>query len=166
MKKADIYSLLVIPETAQYLLTLEEEAGTRLIPIWIGPSEGMAVSAALRKEYFPRPLTHDLICNTIREMNASLKKITVTDLVDGVFYASMTIGRGKKEYVVDARPSDAIAIALRAQAPIFIDDKVFEKCPVIDKPISTDEMEAFKKRLKTLKPEDFFQEKTSNGRMD
>ncbi|MFA5069082.1 MAG: bifunctional nuclease family protein [Candidatus Omnitrophota bacterium] len=166
MKKADIYSLLIVPETAQYLLTLEEVTGTRLIPIWIGPAEGMAVSAALRKEYFPRPLTHDLISNMITVIGAALERVTITDLIDGTFYSKMTIRQGERGYTVDARPSDAIAIALRAGAPVYIDDKVFKKCPVINKPISTNEVEAFKKRLKTIRPEDFFREKSKNGRMD
>jgi hypothetical protein len=166
VKKADIYSLLIVPETAQYLLTLEEVTGTRLIPIWIGPAEGMAVSAALRKEYFPRPLTHDLISNMITVIGAALERVTITDLIDGTFYSKMTIRQGERGYTVDARPSDAIAIALRAGAPVYIDDKVFKKCPVINKPISTNEVEAFKKRLKTIRPEDFFREKSKNGRMD
>jgi len=166
VKKADIYSLLIVPETAQYLLTLEEVTGTRLIPIWIGPAEGMAVSAALRKEYFPRPLTHDLISNMITVIGAALERVTITDLIDGTFYSKMTIRQGERGYTVDARPSDAIAVAFLAGAPVYIDDKVFKKCPVINKPISTNEVEAFKKRLKTIRPEDFFREKSKNGRMD
>jgi uncharacterized protein len=158
MKKANIYSLMVIPEIAQYMVTLEDVPGTRLIPIWIGPSEGMAISAALRKEFFPRPLTHDLIWNILKAMGAIVEKIVVTDLINGTFLADMHIKHSEKLYKIDARPSDAIAIALRASSPIFVDDKVFDKCPVIEKPITEDEVESFKKRLETLKPEDFFKD--------
>ena len=163
MKRVNIYSLMVVPKAAQYMVTLEEMSGTRLIPIWIGPSEGMAISAALRKELFPRPLTHDLTWNIIKAMEASIDKIVVTDLVRGTFLAEIYIKHAGKSYTIDARPSDAIALALRSSAPIFADDKVFKKCPVIEKPITDGEVEAFKDRLKTLKPEDFFREKKSDG---
>ena len=156
MKKTNIYSLMVIPEAGQYMVSLEEENGTRLIPIWIGPAEGMAISAALRKEFFPRPLTHDLIWNILKEMGAIVEKIVVTDLVNGTFLAQIYLKHSEKQYKIDARPSDAIAIALRSSSPIFTDEKVFNKCPVIEKPITEDEVKSFKKRLETLKPEDFF----------
>jgi len=147
----------------QYMVTLEEVPGTRLIPIWIGPSEGLAISASLRKEFFPRPLTHDLIWNIIKAMEASVDRIVVTDLVNGTFLAEICIKHAEKAYTIDARPSDAIALALRSSAPIFADDKVFKKCPVIEKPITDAEIEAFRDRLKTLKPEDFFKENKNNG---
>jgi uncharacterized protein len=158
MKKTNIYSLMVIPDIAQYMVTLEEVPGTRLIPIWIGPAEGMAISAALRKEFFPRPLTHDLIWNILKAIGAIVERIVVTDLVNGTFLAEMHIKHSDKEYRIDARPSDAIAIALRSSSPIFVDEKVFSKCPVIEKPITENEVESFKKRLETLKPEDFFKD--------
>jgi uncharacterized protein len=158
MKRVSIYALAVVPEAVQYMVTLEEEKGTRLIPIWIGPSEGMAISAALRKEFFPRPLTHDLIWNMLKALNSTVEKVVIKDLLNGTFLADIHISHSEKEYIIDSRPSDAIAIALRSQSPIFVDDKVFKKCPVIEKPITKDEIEAFKERLKTLKPEDFFKE--------
>jgi uncharacterized protein len=159
MKKVSVYSLIIVPEAAQYMVTLEEECGTRLIPIWIGPSEGMAISAALRKEFFPRPLTHDLIWNILKTMGAIVEKIVVTDLINGTFLAQIYIKHSEKLYKIDARPSDAIAIALRALSSVFVDDKVFDKCPVIEKPITEDEVESFRQRLETLKPDDFFKEK-------
>jgi uncharacterized protein len=158
MKKAGIYSLAIIPEIAQYMITLEESQGTRLIPIWIGPSEGMAISAVLGKRAFPRPLTHDLMCNIINKTNLGVEKILITDLIDGTFYAEIFINSGKASYVIDARPSDSIAIAIRLGSPIYISEKVFQKCPVIEKPITDKEVKSFKERLKTLKPEDFFKE--------
>jgi uncharacterized protein len=158
MKKVSIYSLIIVPETFQYMVSLEEEGGTRLIPIWIGPAEGMAISAALRKEFFPRPLTHDLIWNILKTMGAIVERIIVIDLIDGTFLAQIHIKHSEKQYKIDARPSDAIAIALRSSSPMFMDEKVFSKCPVIEKPITEDEVESFKKRLETLKPEDFFKE--------
>lgn len=159
MKRVNIYSLIIVPETIQYMVTLEEMPGTRLVPIWIGPAEGMAISAALRKEFFPRPLTHDLMWNILKAMEAAVDKIVVTDLINGTFLAEIYIKHAEKSYIIDARPSDAIALAIRSSAPIFAGDKVFEKCPVIEKPITEGEIVSFKERLKTLKPEDFFREK-------
>ena len=158
MKKAKIYSLIIVPEAGQYMVTLEEAEGTRLIPIWIGPSEGMAIAAALQKSAFPRPLTHDLICNMLTKIDAVVEKVVVTDLVDGTFFGEIVIKHEKKSCSIDARPSDSIAIALRMNAPVFVDEKVFKKCPVIEKPITEAEVRVFKERLKTLKPEDFFKE--------
>jgi uncharacterized protein len=158
MKRVNIYSLIVVPETVQYMVTLEETPGTRLVPIWIGPAEGMAISAALRKEFFPRPLTHDLVWNILKAMGSAVEQIVVTDLVRGTFLSEIHIEHDKKHYIIDARPSDAIAIALRSGSSMFIDDKVFHKCPVIEKPITADEIDGFKERLKTLKPDDFFKE--------
>lgn len=158
MKKVNIYSLIIVPEAIQCMVTLEEIPGTRLIPIWVGPAEGMAISAAIRKEFFPRPLTHDLIWNILKAMESVIEKIVVTDLVNGTFLADIYIKHAEKSYTIDARPSDAIALAVRSSAPIFVEDKVFDKCPVVKKPITKDEIASFKQRLKTLKPEDFFRE--------
>jgi uncharacterized protein len=163
MKKVSIYSLIIVPETVQYLVTLEEEKGTRLIPIWIGPSEGMAISAALRKEFFPRPLTHDLMWDILKAMGAVVEKVVVRDLENGTFLADMYVKHSESLHKIDARPSDAIAIALRSLSPIFVDGKVFDKCPVIEKPITADEIESFRHRFETLRPEDFFKEKKDNG---
>jgi len=159
VKKTRVYSLIIVPEAFQCVVTLEEIGGSRLIPIWIGPSEGMAISAVLNRENFPRPLTHDLITNILKEMKADISRVIITDIKNSTFFAEIIIKYARKKHTIDARTSDAIAIALRVGCDIFMDDKVFEKCPVIEKPISKEEVEAFKKRIETLKPEDFFKDK-------
>lgn len=158
MKKANIFSLVMVPQTGQYLVTLEELEGTRLLPIWIGPAEGMAIAAALQKQDFPRPLTHDLLTNILKELEAKVEKVIITDLRDDTFYANIILKTKEKIYNIDSRPSDSIAIAVRTQAPIFIEDKVFEKCPKIHKPITDEEAKKFKKEIVNLRPEDFFKE--------
>jgi uncharacterized protein len=158
MKKAKIYSLIIVPEAGQYMVTLEEIEGTRLIPIWIGPAEGMAIAAAIQKSSFPRPLTHDLICNMLNTIKVDVEKIVITDLIDGTFFAKIFMSQEKNNYSIDARPSDSLAIALRLNKPILVTDEVFKKCPVIEKPITDKEVKDFKERLKTLRPEDFFKE--------
>lgn len=159
MKEAKIFSLAIAPEAGQYLLTLEEIDGSRLLPIWIGPAEGMAIAAALQKESFPRPLTHDLFANILKEFKAVIEKVVITELKDDTFYADIVLKADNKNYHIDARPSDSIAIALRAQAPIFIEEKVFNGCPEIHKPITDEEIRRFKDKLEHLKPEDFFKGK-------
>lgn len=162
MIKAKIFSLVMVPRAGQYLVTLEEQDGIRLLPIWIGPAEGMAIAAALQKQDFPRPLTHDLIINLLKELGAKIEKVVITELKNDTFYADIVLKVNGKLHRIDARPSDSIAISVRAQAPIFIENEVFEKCPKIDKPISEREIEKFKKDLANLRPEDFFKEK-KNG---
>ncbi|MFH0732940.1 MAG: bifunctional nuclease family protein [Candidatus Omnitrophota bacterium] len=158
MKQVKVYSVILMPQLGQYLVTLEEEQGIRLIPIWVGPAEGMAIGAKLNKQSFPRPITHDLLTDIFAKLKVKLEKVTVTDLKDSTFYATITIASGKKTYEVDSRPSDAIALAIRNGSPIFVEDIVFDKCPVIQKPITADEIKDFKKDLENLKPEDFFKE--------
>ena len=156
MIEAKIFSLVIVPEAGQYLVTLEEKNGTRLLPIWIGPAEGMAIAAALHGQDFPRPLTHDLLTNILKELQVGIEKIVITDLKNDTFYANILLKVDSRAYTIDSRPSDSIAVAVRVSAPIFIEEKVFEKCPAIHKPITKEEVERFKKDIEHLRPEDFF----------
>ncbi|NOY52610.1 MAG: bifunctional nuclease family protein [Deltaproteobacteria bacterium] len=158
MKEFKIFSLMLIPIPAQYVIYLEEVGGTRLIPIWIGINEGNAIVYKLQDEPPPRPMTHDLLANIIRTIDMHLEKITVSDLKDNTYYAVIDLWNGTKHYSIDSRPSDAIALAVRTDAPIFVSDAVMDKCPVIRKPITDDEVEKFKNELQQLRPEDFFRD--------
>jgi len=159
MREAKIFSLVVVSELGQYLVTLEEVDGTRLIPIWIGPGEGMAIAAVLQGEPFPRPLTHDLLKNILEVLDVEVKHIVVTELKDDTFYANIKLAAGKRELDLDARPSDSLALALKCKAPIYIDDRVFKECPVIHKPITDHEVDSFKRSLEKLRPDDFFKDR-------
>jgi len=156
MKEARIFSLIMVAQAGQYLVTLEELGGTRLIPIWIGPAEGIAIAASLQNEPFPRPLTHDLLVSILKEVDVSIKEVIISDLKNDTFYADIVFKSKNKELRIDARPSDSLAIAVRTGARIYIEDKVFEKCPEIQKPITKEEVEKFKIQLNNLRPEDFF----------
>lgn len=101
-------------------------------------------------------MTHDLMKNIFDTIGAKLQKIIISDLKDDSYYAIIELKLDEKTYEIDARPSDSMALAIRTKTPIFIDEKVLEKCPVIMKPISDDEVEKFKEQLKNIKPEDFF----------
>jgi len=156
VKEARIFSLVLIPILGQYVVTLEEVGGQRLIPIWIGVSEGNAIGLKLQGEALPRPMTHDLMVNLLGQLGAKVERIVVADLKEGTYYAVIEVATDGKRYSVDSRPSDAMALAVRMNAPIFVDDKVWKKCPVIMKPITDEEVEKFKRELQSLRPEDFF----------
>ncbi|PIQ83063.1 MAG: hypothetical protein COV76_00545 [Candidatus Omnitrophica bacterium CG11_big_fil_rev_8_21_14_0_20_64_10] len=157
-KEAKIFSLVLIPLLGQYVVTLEEVAGQRLIPIWIGVNEGNAIGLKLQEEQLPRPMTHDLMSNLLDMFRIKVERIVVTDLKEGTYYAVLHLMEGSRRFKVDCRPSDAMALAVRTQSPIFIEERVLKKCPVIMKPISEDDVAKFKKEIQGLKPEDFFKD--------
>jgi len=158
MRKAKIFSLILMPQVHQYVVILEELEGDRLLPIWIGLTEGNAIAFHLEKQKMPRPMTHDLLSNMFGKLNIKVEKVVINDLRESTYYATVHIKADAKSHSIDARPSDSMAIAVRANAPIFIDEKVFNKCPIIRKPISEEEAKAFRSRMKDLKPEDFLKE--------
>jgi bifunctional DNase/RNase len=113
---------------------------------------------ALSGQKFPRPLTHDLFLGMLETLGGEVKKILITALKDSTFFAEIHMEHGGKAHVLDARPSDSIALAVRQKCPIFVADQVFEACPELLKPISDEEVQDFKKKLEDMKPEDFFRD--------
>lgn len=158
MKKAKIFSLMLLPFAEQYIVMLEEESSSRLIPIWIGTNEGNAIAIHLNGERTPRPGTHDLMSNIFALTDLSMQKIVISDLNDNTYYAYIVLEKDDEVLEVDSRPSDALALAVRNGTPIYIDELVLEKCPIIKKPISEDEVSSFRNKLETMNPEDFFKE--------
>ena len=156
LREAKIFSLVLIPLLGQYVLTLEEIEGQRLVPIWIGINEGNAIGLKLQEEQLPRPMTHDLMSGMLKTLGIAVERVAISDLRDGTYYAVITLSAGQRRWEIDARPSDAMALAVRAVSPIFVDEKVLKKCPVIMKPITEEEAAKFKSQIQTLKPEDFF----------
>ncbi len=156
VKEARVFSLVLIPLLGQYVVTLEEVGGQRLIPIWIGISEGNAISLKLQGEQLPRPMTHDLMATLLQELKVTAERVVIEDLKEGTYYATIELAAQGASYRIDARPSDAIALAVRMNTPIFVDEKVWKKCPVIMKPITDSEVEKFKQELQGMTPEDFF----------
>lgn len=151
-----LYSLSQVG--GQCVMVLEEINGPRLLPIWIGLYEGGAIGMALSGQQFPRPLTHDLFMVVMQQLNTKVKSVTITALKDSTFYAEVCIHNGGKDIVIDARPSDSVALAVRANCPILVDEEVFKACPELLKPITEDEVNDFKKKLDTMTPEDFFKD--------
>lgn len=145
MIQMKVEGLLFDPRSNMYILLLKEVDGKATLPIWIGKPEADSIALALGKVETPRPLTHDLIKNIAESLKIKITKITVTEIQDNTYYALVCLNDGKKETLIDSRPSDAIAVALRVNAPIFVDERVVGQK-------STDELEEW---LKNLKPEDF-----------
>lgn len=155
-KEAKIASIVSLFPLPQYVVVLEDVEKTRLVPIWIGVNEGNAIALEMQGEKFPRPLTHDLIVNMLAALNAEIKKVVINDLKENSYYALIHLQIGGKIILLDARPSDSLALAVRIQCPIFIEEAVLLKCPKIENPITQQEIERFKNELKTMSPEEFF----------
>ncbi len=140
-----VEGLLFDPRSSMYILLLKEMEGNSTLPIWIGKPEADSIALALGGVMTPRPLTHDLVKNILGGLRIKLAKVVITEILDNTYYALLHLADGKKEVPVDSRPSDAVAVALRLNAPIFVEEGILEKK-------STDELEEW---LKNLKPEDF-----------
>ncbi|MCG3206204.1 MAG: hypothetical protein KCHDKBKB_02936 [Elusimicrobia bacterium] len=151
-----LYSLSQVG--GQCVMVLEEIDGPRLLPIWIGLYEGGAIGMALSGQQFPRPLTHDLFMIVIEKLGGKVKQMVITELKESTFYAEVCVTKDDKEMVIDARPSDSVALAVRANCPILVNESVFQACPELLKPISEEEVSDFKKKLDTMTPEDFFKD--------
>lgn len=140
-----------MPSNAPIVL-VRPTAGGPLLPIWIGPNEAAAIAMAQQGVAAPRPLTHDLFVSTVEHLGAPLRSVRIVRLDEGVFFAELDFGGD----AVDARPSDAIALALRAGAPILVAQTVLDEAGVQPEPDDqTEEMEQFREFLDTVTPEDF-----------
>ncbi len=140
-----VEGLLFDPRSGMYILLLKEIDGSRTLPIWIGKPEADSIALALGRVVTPRPLTHDLLKNVLNSLDVEVSRIVVTDIIDNTYYAIIYLIDRQMEIPIDSRPSDAVALALRVNAPIFVEDSIIEKR-------NTDELEEW---LKNLKPEDF-----------
>jgi len=140
-----VEGLLFDPRSSMYILLLKDAEGTATLPIWIGKPEADSIALAIGKVVTPRPLTHDLIKNMAQSFKMKITKIAVTEILDNTYYALIYLNDGKDEVTIDSRPSDAIAVALRVNAPIYVEESVLVKR-------SKDELDEW---LKNLKPEDF-----------
>ncbi|MDH4233288.1 MAG: bifunctional nuclease family protein [Nitrospirota bacterium] len=140
-----VEGLLFDPRSNMYILLLKEIDGAGTLPIWIGKPEADSIALALGKVATPRPLTHDLVKNIVDGLNVKIVKIVVTEITDNTYYALIYLNDGKKETLIDSRPSDAVAVALRAGVSIYVEDNIMATR-------SADELDEW---LKNLKPEDF-----------
>ncbi|MDP6125040.1 MAG: bifunctional nuclease family protein [Candidatus Latescibacteria bacterium] len=124
---------LALDKTKTTVVLLKEMNGDRILPIWIGHGEAMAIQAKLAEKPFPRPLTHDLMANLLDTTGAAVVRVEISALKEQTYFATLIVRTASgDETAVDARPSDSIALALRCQAPIFASDELFQTLPSID----------------------------------
>jgi len=126
-QEAEVTGVLVDPQSRQPLVVLQSKRDKRTLVLTIGHFEANGIAIPLQGVTPPRPLTHDLILNLLADLKASLARIVITDLKDDVYYALLYLDVGGTSRTIDSRPSDAIALALRAKVPILVEDRVFEK---------------------------------------
>jgi len=142
----------------QPIVLLKTADGNRFLPIWIGHPEAAAILMKLQGASTPRPMTHDLLADMLEQLDAEVLRITVTELRENTFYASITVQQNGSEIEIDSRPSDAIAIAVRSDAPIFAAERVIEESAIEFEGEEVNEEEIvdeFKKFLDDVSPDQF-----------
>ena len=121
-----IRGLMMDPATNMPIVVLKDVASDTVMPIWVGIFEANAIAIEIEKVAAPRPMTHDLTRNLIRHLNARLERVVITELKDDTFLAVLWLRQGDERVTIDARPSDAIALALRADCPIYVSEQVMQ----------------------------------------
>jgi len=155
-----VSGLTIDPLTNTPIVILKDMQEKKAIPIWIGLFEASAIATELEKITFSRPMTHDLLRDMLRTLGVEVTKIEISDLRNNTFFANIHMVRDGKDLVIDARPSDAIAIALRANAPIYVDEKVIEKSRNVDFGTKMSDLDLLKEEklkefLENLSSDDF-----------
>jgi len=142
------------------IVLLKDGTDRRALPIYINQDQAKAIIGALENQRPPRPLTHDLIVNLLEAWEMTLERIVIHSIQDGTFYAILTVRQGEVKKEIDARPSDAIAISLRTNSPIWVMEEVVADASIpVDRDADEAEQRAFREFLANLRPEDFFQGK-------
>ena len=149
-----IKGLMVDPITNMPIVILRDKDGQRVLPIWVGIFEANAIALQIENVSTPRPMTHDLLRNIIQDLKASVQKIVVCDLQENTFYALIYLRLDGQTLAIDARPSDAIALALRTRAPIFVEDTVIDHAKTVDLSSEKADADRLHKWLESLDPED------------
>jgi uncharacterized protein len=155
-----VRGLALDPVSNMPIIILRDDEDKRSLPIWVGIFEANAIALELEKIATPRPMTHDLIKNVLETLEVQVTRVVVTDLRENTFYAVLHLKLGTAEHTVDSRPSDAIALALRTAAPIYVDEEVFPKAGKMEvtkegEPMKADDPEQLREWLQNIKPEDF-----------
>jgi len=145
---------MVDPITNMPIIILRDKDGQRVLPIWVGVFEANAIALQIENVTTPRPMTHDLLRNVIQDLRAQIEKIVVSDLKENTFYALIYLRVNGDTLAIDSRPSDAIALALRARAPIFVEERVIDHAKTVDFAPEKGDAERLQKWLESLDPDD------------
>lgn len=142
--------------TRSPIVLLRDSSDRRALPIYIGQDQAKAIINALENQVPPRPLTHDLFVNLFEEWGMTLERVVIHSLQDNTFYAVLTVCQGEVKKEIDARPSDAIALALRTNSPIWVLEEVIADASIpVDRDADEAERQAFRNFLTNLRPKDF-----------
>jgi bifunctional DNase/RNase len=149
-----IKGLMVDHQTNMPIVILHDKKGQRMLPIWVGIFEANAIALQMENIPTPRPMTHDLLRNVIQDLKAAVQKVVVSDLQDNTFYALIYLTVDGDTVAIDARPSDALALALRTRAPIFVEDSVIDHAKTVDFTTEKADADRLHKWLESLDPDD------------
>jgi len=149
-----VKGLMVDPLTNLPIIILRDEANERVLPIWVGPVEANAIALQMENVGTPRPMTHDLLRQLLEGMGGRLSRVIIHELRESTFYAFLEIIRGDERLLVDARPSDALALSLRAKVPIFVNESVFANVQSVDVGPHQVDQERLQRWLESLDPDD------------
>ncbi len=149
-----IKGLMIDPISNMPIIILRDPKTNSVLPIWVGIFEANAIALQIEKIVTPRPMTHDLLKNILTGVHATVLKVVITELKDNTFYALVYLQQGERVFPIDSRPSDAIALALRAESPIFVESDVIEKAKNADLTKDAGESERIRKWLENLDPEE------------
>jgi uncharacterized protein len=149
-----IKGLMVDPISNMPIVILRDKDGAKTLPIWVGMFEANAIALQIENISTPRPMTHDLLRNVIHDLKASVQKIVVCDLQDSTFYALIYLMLNGEIVAIDSRPSDAIALALRTRAPIFVEEAVIDNAKTVDVTADKADADRLHKWLESLDPDE------------
>ena len=154
-----IHGLSMDPKNGSPVLLLKEVSSERTLPIWIGVYEANAIATSMAEIQPPRPMTHDLLYGTLIQRGYTLRKVVITEIKDATFFALIFLGSDTKEVEVDSRPSDAVALAVRAQSPIFVNEDVLDQSAIdlstLEDNGKTPDKDEMLEMLEQMDPEDF-----------
>ena len=158
--KVSVYGINLDLFSSSPIVILKVEDENRYLPIWIGQPEARSILMKLQNQEFSRPLTHDLAVNLVSELGGSMEKVTVTELRDSTFFATISVQVDGRTVEIDSRPSDAIALAVRSGADIFAADEVIEEAAVVfeeamEETPEEEVVDKFKDWMNQVQPEDF-----------
>ncbi len=154
MVRMEIKGLLMDPVSNMPVVILRDAGNGVFLPIWVGIFEANAIAIAMEKIETPRPMTHDLLSNLLEELQTRVDRVVINELKDNTFFARIHLSRGEETWNIDSRPSDAMALALRVQAEIYVEEDVLEKSKSLRAEGAEPDPERLRKWLEEVSPED------------